>query len=649
MSGKRLLPLAGLLIVLIIAAVLLKRQPAPTKLADEVGFERLVPSELHADRISGLDLYQGAKPEDVLRLRRQDSTWVVASHYDAPVQADKIKRLLDTLSTLEGELRSDKAELLGDFRLETAQALHLQIYTEDVKTPAVHLLAGKGRGRHGFMRIADDNRVYSVNLNLYNEAGLYGSNTDQPPEAKPWMDLQIQNIPREQITAVALRTPTQRWRFIRQQPSESSTEAPQTASTTESPWTLAEPDVKYAVKQGYLNGLISTLRTLRAEDIADPANIAEYGLTDAPYRATLTVQPEKGQDTRQVTLWIGHEVPQQAGKHYARLGQEGPVYILPQWSFNRLFPKGKELLDLPGLKLKEADIQQIAFLTPTRTVRLTRSAGTPTAAKDNQKTPAWTLAHPSTTTVTVRQDSIGTLVRRLATFTPDDLAPTDSSVPPPSSMGLSKVEITTRDASRHLLRFGPPLTEHPQQYSLYLNDQPTPFVIDKNTRDNLLPPLRTLLDLRIIRSQPQEVTRLTWQHNGQAWSLERRPPISPAAAEAQTTSGWQLLEVPQATVDTQAVESLLTTITHLAADDWLEHPSQQASFEPPTLTLSLTLRDGRTTHLALGADDHSSYLRVEGTPGFFVMPTAIYNTLVKTLTALRPSDTSSISTMSPTQ
>ncbi len=52
MSPKRLLPLVIILLVLGVLAILFKRPPAPTQLAEEVGLERLVPQTLHADSIT---------------------------------------------------------------------------------------------------------------------------------------------------------------------------------------------------------------------------------------------------------------------------------------------------------------------------------------------------------------------------------------------------------------------------------------------------------------------------------------------------------------------------------------------------------------------------------------------------------------------
>jgi hypothetical protein len=63
------------------------------------------------------------------------------------------------------------------------------------------------------MRRADATRVYSVNLNVQSEAGLAGNQTEQQLTAKPWVNLHIQEVPKEQITAVALHTPERTLHF----------------------------------------------------------------------------------------------------------------------------------------------------------------------------------------------------------------------------------------------------------------------------------------------------------------------------------------------------------------------------------------------------------------------------------------------------
>src|SRR5262249_5842681 len=332
MSPKRLLPLVVILIVLGVLAVMLKRAPVPTQLAEEVGLERLMPQTLGGDSLSGFDLYHGAHPQDIVRVRKRDGAWIVPSRFEAPGNSTKIQQFLTQLSTLQGELRADSTALLGDFRLTDEQALHLKGYTDAPDKPAFYLLVGKGSGSNSFVRRAGEGRVYSVNLNLYSTVGLSTGTTDQVPTAKPWLDLHLQDVPKDQVTAVELHAPTRELRFITQPTAASgSGEASQTSSTLPAPaWQLVSPALTFSVKQDAVEGLVTTLRTLQGDDVADPAKIAEYGLDTPPYRAILTLQAS-GQEARQVAVLIGNEVPEKNGSRYTRLDDTGPVYIMPEW------------------------------------------------------------------------------------------------------------------------------------------------------------------------------------------------------------------------------------------------------------------------------------------------------------------------------
>src|SRR5262245_59238408 len=234
MSPKRLLPLVVILLVLGVLAVVLKRSPAPPQLAEEVGLELLVPQTLRVDSMSGFDLYHGAHPQDIVRVRKRDGAWVIPSHFEAPGNSTKIQQFLTQLSTLPGEPRTESTALLGDFRLTDEQALHLKGYTDTPDKPAFYLLVGKGSANSTFVRRAGEGRVYSVNLNLYNIVGLSSNTPDQAPAAKPWLDLQMQNVPKEQVTAVELLSPTRTIRFTAEAPAASGVgAAAQTSSESQ--------------------------------------------------------------------------------------------------------------------------------------------------------------------------------------------------------------------------------------------------------------------------------------------------------------------------------------------------------------------------------------------------------------------------------
>ncbi len=428
MSPKRLLPLLLILFVLGALAFLLKRTPAPIQLADEVGLDSLVPKTMPADSISGLDLYLGAKPQESVQLRKRDQTWVVASRFDTPSNSTKLQPLLTQLSTLQGELRADSTALLGDFQLTDEQALHLKVYTDNPDKPAVHLLAGKGSAGKGFMRRNGEGKVYSVDLHLQSTAGLSGTATDQTLTAKPWLNLHLQDIPKEQIRAVELLAPARRLRF--------STDPAATAPS----WTLVAPELPYSVKPEAVESLVTSLRTIQADDVADPAQLVAYGLDTPPYQAILTLQAS-GEESRQVTLRLGNEVPDKQGSRYARLGEAGPVYVLPQWLSQRLFPTLGTLFTLRLLQVTEEEVTEVALHAEGTSWALIRQAmdasasGTPAA-------PIWQVVDDPE--VTVDTAAVTSLFAAAGQLDADDLPAS-----PPTATGLDQstahVAFTWRD------------------------------------------------------------------------------------------------------------------------------------------------------------------------------------------------------------
>ena len=67
------------------------------------------------------------------------------SRFDAPANLNKIRTLLGNLETLDGEFRSEAANVLEDYALSDSLAYHLQVRGEDGQ-PLVDLLIGKRSG-----------------------------------------------------------------------------------------------------------------------------------------------------------------------------------------------------------------------------------------------------------------------------------------------------------------------------------------------------------------------------------------------------------------------------------------------------------------------------------------------------------------------
>lgn len=479
MSPKRLLPLIVILLVLGILAVVLKRAPAPPQLAQEVGLESLLPQALHADSISGFEIYYGSHPQDSVRVRKRDGTWVVPSRFDAPADRTKIQMFLAQLSTLQGELRSDSTAVLEDFRLTEEQALHLKVYTDAPDQAAFHVLVGKGSSRDSFVRRAGAGRVYSVSPNLYIAVGLSNAKTPQPLTAQYWLDLHVQNVPKEQVTAVALHAPARELRFTTQ-PTAAS--APANASH----WQLVSPRLKYSVKQEAVEGLVTTLCTLQGDDVADPGRIAEYGLDTPPYRAILTLQPN-GQEARQVTVHLGNTVPEKSGSRYARLGDSGRVYIVPEWTWQRLFPTLGTLLDLRLLQVSQEEVTHLMLEQDDASWSLERRPAeavsmSPTASGTTESASTWQLV--GAPEAPVDASAVTALLGTVAQLNADDL-PAGT----PAQTGLDRppltLTLTLRDGHTERLVLGQAAGQESYGYYARRGDTAEVFIVSSNTYKTL--------------------------------------------------------------------------------------------------------------------------------------------------------------------
>jgi hypothetical protein len=478
MSAKRLLPLVVLLIILVGLAVVFKRQPAPPSLTEEAGLVRLAPLDLRADSISGFDLYHGAQPQEVVRVRKRDGAWVLSSHFDAPAQAEAIQELVTHLSTLSGELRAEAAETLGAFQLDDAQALHVLLYTDNPTTPAVHLLAGKGSGQNGFMRRDGEARAYYVDLNLQARAGLRGDNATEPLSAKAWADLQPLDVPQDTVTAIELQTPTQNLRFVRQAATSSTQpEAAQTAPATP-PWILAAPALSYAVKQDAVTGLVSTWSTLQADDIADPAKAAQYGFDTPAYRATLTVQ-EAEKEPRQLSVTLGQEGTEPNSKRYLRAGEMGPLYVFPTWTWSRLFPSLGTLLELPVLQIPADDVTHVTLQQSENSwsiERLPATTGTTTEAAPAQ--PGWQRIEAPETPVD--EAAITTLIEATSQLMADDIVQQPT---PPTGLDAPAwtLALTRRDGQTTRLALSQTGEGTTRRYYAKIHDGTETFVLSEAT------------------------------------------------------------------------------------------------------------------------------------------------------------------------
>jgi len=228
------------------------------------------------------------------------------------------------------------------------------------------------------------------------------------------------------------------------------------------------------VKPDAVESLVTTLRTLQGDDVADPAKSAEYGLDAPPYRAILTVQPS-GQDARQAAVLIGNEVPEKSGSRYARLGETGPVYIVPQWIVQRLFPTLGTLLDLRILQVPPEEVTRLTLHADGESWSLERQAPEAATAGGTPATTA-TWQFVGLPDVPVDETAVTSLLGATAQLNAEDL-PTG----PPAQTGLDQphwqVFLTRRDGRTERLVLGQAVGQDSSGYYASRGDAAEVFIV----------------------------------------------------------------------------------------------------------------------------------------------------------------------------
>jgi hypothetical protein len=228
---------------------------------------------------------------------------------------------------------------------------------------------------------------------------------------------------------------------------------------------MVAPELTYSVKSDAVDGLVTTLRTLQGDDVVDPAKNAEYGLDAPPYRAILTVQPS-GQEARQAVVFIGNEVSEKSGSRYARLGDTGPVYIVPQWVVQRLFPTLGTLLDLRMLHVPQEEVMRLTLQADGESWSLERQASEPTVAWQFVGLPE----------VPVDETAVTSLLGAITQLSADDLPAS-----PPAQTGLEQpswqVLLTRRDGRTERLVLGRAVEQDSGGYYASRGDAAEIFIV----------------------------------------------------------------------------------------------------------------------------------------------------------------------------
>ena len=338
LTRKNLIIVLAVLVVLVAVSVLQKaRHSQSTSHAASIV---LVEGELARADLDRIEL--GFAGEAAVVLTRADPAWRVATAHDARADHQKIDTLLQNLSGLRGEFRSDSGEVLADYGFTDSTTVTLRGYQGDREVFALELGNKPSGGQGGFVKRPGSSEVYLCTTGLLGNLGLWGG--PERPQNRHFLDLLAHQADKADVAALQLtgdQDLSLQREFAMITPADGdtiNTEPYADPSTWE--WKLADGTM---VQKTKADNIMNTAANLRAQDVADPTvGLATYGLQPAARTLTLVMA-----DGSQTVMRFGDERPAEGktpGGVYALLGDDPTVWVIGTYNLGNLFKTRDELL-----------------------------------------------------------------------------------------------------------------------------------------------------------------------------------------------------------------------------------------------------------------------------------------------------------------
>lgn len=188
---RRLLPLAVALAALLGVNWWLqhREQTAPPSVPPVV----LVPATLNLDGLTALELSTGAPAAPQVRVvHTAGQSWTIATLSSAPADPERLRRVMDTLRGLTGEVRATGKRWFPAFRVEEDKALRLVLRQGDLVVCDLLINRSPKQSWVSFVRRRDGDVICAVEKNLLGEvADVWGDFSVSPLTSTPWADLRV--------------------------------------------------------------------------------------------------------------------------------------------------------------------------------------------------------------------------------------------------------------------------------------------------------------------------------------------------------------------------------------------------------------------------------------------------------------------------
>ncbi len=611
MKLKTLIPLIVVFAVLAGLVVLKQSTKKEPTIVDQVQLDPLVPKDVSKDDVAVLQLYPGGNPDEkviLTRVSKDPEAWRVTTHFNAPASPEKIDEYLDKIVDLKGEPREQVSDDKGfaPYDLGTDKAFHVEGLKEGGKEPIFEVLVGKAPAPNQvFMRPADSKDVYVVDVNLRREAGLYSDDMAAAPKPDSWLKKDVVNIAKDTISKVTIETPDKQFTIAKEtkevpveepkvedkdekkgtpgeakaedkteDSSKDTAEPAKPKTRSETTWVLAEGGAGREPKQAGIENLAGAFAPLTATDIVDPDKLADWGLVKPAFHCTINVQ---GKDEA-VVIEGGRPDPEGDGYVRVASADSSVVFKLPKWTFEKVFPKGRDIVNLPSLSLGKGTISKIAIAQPEGNITITKAGD------------GWNIDAP-TADLEPQKTTIDAIAGGLASWQPADYADRADGKGLDAPSGT--VTFTTDSGESHTIVTGADAAGIAGRYA-QLDGGDTVLVMSKSDVDKIFVAPSDLYQHSVLDIDEDGIARVNVSRAEDGFTLARDNGMWTITVNGQTSDA-----------NGDAADDLATALSGFQIAK-INFGQADLPAEPQT-TVQVVMKDGTEHVLRIGAEQNEMY------------------------------------------
>lgn len=271
--------------------------------------------------IGKIVLYTGDAVDNKISIvKNSQGDWSLESKFNVKAKKETVDNLFKKLNGLKGEMRADSKDVLGDFKIDDNQALHI-ILSDSGDKQLNHILVSYLRAawNKNFVRLANNNKIILSDVDLLSTLSIYDK--DEKLDSNPFADFKIASISADTVEKITLN--------LKDKPTITLQKS-QNIDKTGFVWSFLPAVNNEEVDAAKINEFIGHVNNAYAKDAVDP-NLTTYGF-DKP---TLSVILTGVQDKEIINLTIGSYLESEK-TYYVKVSPANFVFKVQDFYINNL-------------------------------------------------------------------------------------------------------------------------------------------------------------------------------------------------------------------------------------------------------------------------------------------------------------------------